>query len=62
MTPYIVQLHQAIAAKPQTSAQAAEYLGWPVARAYRLAKELRKQGLIKPVANASMGYVYGVVA
>ncbi len=62
MTPYIVQLHQAIAAKPLTSAQAAESLGWPKTRAYTLIRQLMRQGLIKPVANAPIGYVYGVVA
>lgn len=62
MTPYIVQLHQAIAAKPQTKKQLAQALGWPISRAYRLTNELRTQGLIKAVGNAEIGFVYGVVA
>lgn len=61
MTPYIVQLHQAIAAKPQSSIEAAQTLGWPKSRAISLVRQLSRQGLIQPIGHAPrQGYVYGL--
>lgn len=62
MTPYIVQLHQAIAAKPQSIPQIADHLGWPKNRVRGLLRQLQKQNLIRPVGHApARGYIYGLV-
>lgn len=61
MTPYIVQLYQSVANKPQTSSEAAKSLGWPTQRGYRLIRELMKQNLIRPVGqNPKGGFIYAV--
>lgn len=60
MTPHIVRIHQAIAQKPQTSTQIAVALGLSKDCTVSQLQRLLKQGLIKRVANASKGYVYGV--
>lgn len=61
MTPAIVKIHQTIAAKPQTSTQAAEALGLPKQAVQSHIQNLLRQGLVQRVGNASKGYVYGVV-